>query len=397
MSGKQGNSFETQKITTVYGQLVVLLVLAAVAAGGLHFYIADKQKTLTRASTAAYEQFALVQHISMLAAQYLRSRQEEDITAFKEASSAAYGKQEFIAPPILLNMKANGLDVIMRDFFQDSFNFASQRMSNDGMRSINSVIDNAQKQIPELWHSAVETYIAAEQKIIEILTYVCFALYGLIAVIASYASSSLFKPAMAQIEMQRENLERMAATDMLTGVYNRTMLFKVGSMLISGSHRHKQELSALAIDMDNCQQINDRYGRVAGDQAIKTVAKALNEILRTSDVIGRVGGEEFAVFLPATDEYRAEMVAEKLRAGVEAAQFSIKDTVVLLRVSIGVAQMQPVHKTPDDVLRDAQTALHKAKELGRNRVIAYSKMGSLPGAEPAPSAQTYAAEGAAKT
>lgn len=392
MSAKQPPAkagYDTQKITQTFGKLVVLLVLLAAIAGGLHFMQASKQKTLARATAASYEQFALTQHIGMLTLQYMKSERQETLDAFHAAATEGFNKQAYLDPSVLMRMKANGLDTIIYDFFQESFNFVSQKMSNDGRKSANHIISMAKEKIPPLWHETMQGYIATEQQIIDILSYICYAIYAFMIGIISYTSSGLFKPAMAHIDRQRENLERMAATDLLTGVYNRTMLFKVASMLISGSQRHKQELTALAIDIDNCQKINDTYGRVAGDGAIKAVAKALSETLRTSDVIGRVGGEEFAVFLASTDEYRAEMAAEKLRAAVEELPFSIKDTVVLLTVSVGVAQMQPIHKVPDDILRDAQAALHKAKELGRNRTVSYSKMDDAAAApvETAPAAQ----------
>lgn len=379
MSGKQAAApakpgYDTQKITDTFGKLVVFLIFLAIAAGGLHFAAASKEKEMIKASSAAYEQFALTQHISMLTLLYIRREEGDVLTALQGASSEGFSKQVYIAPPIRARMMANGLDEIVSRYFEDCFHFISQKMSNDGRATATRIITAAREKMPPLWHETLQGYIASEQKIVDILTYVCYALYVLMAGIVAYASSSLFKPAMAQIDKQRENLERLVATDLLTGIYNRTMLFKVASVLISGSQRHKQDLTALAIDIDNCQAINDAHGRVAGDQAIKAVAKALGETLRTSDVIGRVGGEEFAVFLSSTDEYRAELAAEKLRAAVEAMPFSVKDTVVLMTVSIGIAQMQPIHKLPDDILRDAQAALRKAKDMGRNRVVCYSKM-----------------------
>lgn len=393
MSGKPAAApakpgYDTQKITETFGKLVVFLIFLAIAAGGLHFTAASKEKEMVKATAASYEQFALTQHIGMLTLQYIRNEESDVLAALQEASSEGFSKQAFIAPPVLAIMQSNGLDQTIYDFFQDCFHFISQKMSNDGRKTATRIIETARTKMPGPWHETMQRYIASEQQIIDILTYICYALYVFMAGIIAYASSSLFKPAMAHIDKQRENLERLVATDLLTGVYNRTMLFKVASMLISGSQRHKQDLTALAIDIDNCQAINDAHGRVAGDGAIKAVAKALSETLRTSDVMGRVGGEEFAVFLSSTDEYRAEQAAEKLRVAVEELPFSIKDKVIFLTVSVGIAQMQPMHKLPDDILRDAQAALRKAKDMGRNRVVSYSKMDELEAPAPAPETTT---------
>lgn len=217
--------------------------------------------------------------------------------------------------------------------------------------------------------------VAAAKKDIELLNNILFGVYAAMLVLLICAERMLFQPALARVRELKKNLEHMSTTDLLTGQYTRASLFKVANMLINGAKRHKHPLAVLAVDIDDFKAINDKRGRIVGDAAIKTVALALAEALRTSDALGRVGGEEFAVFLPNTDEYRANYVAEKLRKTIEELNFGVGGVPVFLRVSIGIAEINhDVHKTPDDMLRAAEVALQHAKATGRNRVVAFGSL-----------------------
>lgn len=221
----------------------------------------------------------------------------------------------------------------------------------------------------EQQNAAVAEEMEIGQRGIDRLYVASFALYGLLLGLLAYESFFLVRPALHQIARLRQQQEQMAATDLLTGAYNRSALFKVAVMLIGSARRHKQELTVLAVDIDELARVNDRQGRAGGDAAIRAVAKTMAETLRNSDVMGRIGGGEFAVFLPGTDEYRASFVAEKLRAAIEDLPFAVKESIILLRVSIGIAQMQEFHRTPDDLLRAAEAALAQAKKNGRNCIM----------------------------
>lgn len=223
--------------------------------------------------------------------------------------------------------------------------------------------------------------IAVGRNEIQLLIYLSVGIYAAIIGLLGYATLFLFFPAIAHIRKQRKQLEHMTSSDLLTGLYNRAALFKVASMLINGAKRHKYEVSVLAIDIDELKKINDAKGRAAGDAALREVASALGETLRNSDAIGRVGGNEFAIFLPSTNEYQAMLVAEKLRKAVEDVVFGDGYRTLLLRISIGVAEMQQTHKTPDDILRAAEAALRQAKKTGRNKVVPYSALLDAPVAE----------------
>src|SRR6185369_67413 len=130
--------------------------------------------------------------------------------------------------------------------------------------------------------------------------------------------------------------------------------------------RYQRPLSILAIDIDHFKSVNDRYGHAAGDEAIVSVADACQQGRRTSDVVGRFGGEEFVMLLPETDRAQAMIVAERLREAVAAHVLHVHKVQFKLTISIGVAQATLSMSGIDALLRAADQALYQAKAEGRN-------------------------------
>jgi diguanylate cyclase (GGDEF)-like protein len=407
MSTPDNSAYNPDTASRSYMMSALLLAALIAASGFIQFTVSNKEKALAQVMAASEHQLAMTQRVAMLAAQYGESRDENLMGPLKEAATTTLSNHQALAPVILSSMargtltdpentRAHALDTKIRDLVDKAFSYAGQPAGEEARINAEAISSMARQEIPDQWGAAVTAYVSAEQKRIDTLVKAGLGFCAAALLIALYQLAALFAPAMQHIRSQREHLEHMGSTDMLTGFYNRAMLFKVVSTLISGARRHKHPLTALAVDIDEFKAINDKFGRAAGDAAIKKVAAALGEVLRTSDVMGRVGGGEFAVFLPSTDEYRASFAAEKLRAAIEALPFNVKDAVVLLRVSIGVAEMQPNHKTTDDVLRAAEAALKFAKDSGRNRVGTVSAMASGSPAPPPAAAPATAGE-AAKT
>jgi diguanylate cyclase (GGDEF)-like protein len=173
----------------------------------------------------------------------------------------------------------------------------------------------------------------------------------------------------AQRQLRRSRrLHRMAMTDPLTGVANRRGLEDVGAMAIAHADATGQSLSLIALDVDHFKAVNDNHGHPVGDQVLIGLTKACLRVLRQVDQFGRLGGEEFVAILPGSDAAAALQVAERLRR--EIGKMSIDHLVPGLRVSIslGVAPKGPRRETLDQLLKRADGALYRAKELGRNRV-----------------------------
>jgi diguanylate cyclase (GGDEF)-like protein len=167
----------------------------------------------------------------------------------------------------------------------------------------------------------------------------------------------------------RVELEQAARTDSLTGLLNRRALLEVMQREISGSRRHGSPLSVLVIDLDHFKLLNDRYGHVAGDSALRAIATSLATHLRAKDTLARFGGEEFVAILPNTDGGGAFEVAERLRTQVAASLVEIGGRLVALTASFGVSSLQEADESSDSLLQRGDQALYAAKQWGRNLTV----------------------------
>jgi diguanylate cyclase (GGDEF)-like protein len=164
-----------------------------------------------------------------------------------------------------------------------------------------------------------------------------------------------------------------ARIDGLTQIANRR---RFDEYLLQEWNRHRriqQSLSLLILDVDHFKLYNDRYGHQAGDECLKSVAKAINQCFRTGDLVARYGGEEFAMVLPNTDGTGAVRIAERVRTAVEAAALRHEASPVAdwVTVSVGVACKMPRPKHDEDnraLIEEADRNLYLAKHHGRNRV-----------------------------
>jgi diguanylate cyclase (GGDEF)-like protein len=171
-----------------------------------------------------------------------------------------------------------------------------------------------------------------------------------------------------ELEQARDRAELLARTDPLTNMLNRRAFFECGSVEIERSVRYKSSLAVIMIDLDHFKSVNDNYGHAAGDNTLLTVANTLKEMIRNVDIIGRIGGEEFAVIVPHADLKIATELAQRLRLGIEKAELIIDDKPVNITACFGIASINVKSESLDDALKRADKALYLAKENGRNRV-----------------------------
>ena len=170
---------------------------------------------------------------------------------------------------------------------------------------------------------------------------------------------------------QRELLAKQATTDELTQIANRRHFLEVGRREIERSTRYARPVSLLFIDIDRFKLINDTWGHPAGDVVLTQLAREISEILRRQDTLARIGGEEFAVILPETKADTAFDVAESLRLAIEQSHARINDkTEINYTLSIGVATLAGEDDSLDAMMQRADEALYKAKQSGRNQVVA---------------------------
>ncbi len=175
-------------------------------------------------------------------------------------------------------------------------------------------------------------------------------------------------------QMEQE-LTDQARLDDLTGMCNRRYFMKQAQREISRARRHPQPLSLLMMDLDFFKQINDRHGHLVGDAVLRHLADLCRHMLREEDILGRLGGEEFAVLLPDTDQHKALEAAERIRQSVaESPLQQEQGPEVPFTLSIGVASLGAAIEDLEQLLGYADRALYAAKADGRNRVVSSSDL-----------------------
>lgn len=179
---------------------------------------------------------------------------------------------------------------------------------------------------------------------------------------------------MRQLAVAHNELMTVAATDSLTSLLNR----RAFTEMVDGYLKRVEEAgkssaekisggALLVIDVDHFKDVNDRYGHDKGDEALKLIAGAIRDVVRETDLVGRIGGEEFCVFIPGQPVEQASATAERIRRAVVEAEFAPSGTRHGLSVSVGGVAFDNVHPF-SDLYRTADERLYAAKHNGRNRV-----------------------------
>ena len=181
------------------------------------------------------------------------------------------------------------------------------------------------------------------------------------------AGRNALKELLAKEELARE-LKRLASTDHLTGVLNRRAFMEIAEKEFLRAKRYDRPLSILMLDVDHFKRINDSHGHAIGDRVLKALADETQACIRTHDVLGRLGGEEFAILVPETGEEEPRVIANRIRERLAGLSIPTPSGPVGLTASIGVAACSRVTSSFDEMLSLADTAMYVAKHSGRNRV-----------------------------
>ncbi len=174
-----------------------------------------------------------------------------------------------------------------------------------------------------------------------------------------------------QLESANAALKRLAQTDFLTQVFNRSAIVHRLEEELSRSARSKAPLAVYLLDVDHFKLINDNFGHAAGDQVLIEVARRLKEQSRNYDVTGRYGGEEFVIIAPGPKRMEMELIGERIRTSISDALFQSGTSELSVTVSVGGIWIGPgASPSVDVVLNRADELLYEAKRTGRNRVVA---------------------------
>ncbi len=192
----------------------------------------------------------------------------------------------------------------------------------------------------------------------------------LIVVLVTLALEALviFRPMITRIMRQLTEIIRLATTDSLTNVANRRSFMERCETERLRAVRYGGPMSMLLLDVDHFKHVNDTHGHAAGDTVLQALCETVRRSVRKSDLVGRLGGEEFAVLLPRTDLKAAAELAERIRLGVAASLVRVGAESLAVTVSVGVATMHGPTEAMDSLLRRVDVLMYQAKVGGRNRV-----------------------------
>jgi diguanylate cyclase (GGDEF)-like protein len=166
-------------------------------------------------------------------------------------------------------------------------------------------------------------------------------------------------------------MEQMATIDSVTELFNRRQFILLANREVERTLRYDKNLAAMMIDIDHFKRVNDTYGHAMGDQALYAIARLCKQTLRSIDIVGRYGGDEYAIILPEADLESARLVADRLRQKVDGLEIRVADKMIHITVSIGVASLKETQKNLEFLLACTDQALYAAKQDGRNMVKTY--------------------------
>jgi diguanylate cyclase (GGDEF)-like protein len=166
----------------------------------------------------------------------------------------------------------------------------------------------------------------------------------------------------------------LAITDPLTGVFNRRHFFELTQQELTRAQRYGLPISTIMLDLDHFKQINDRYGHLVGDHVLQEVAESIRDNIRTVDILGRYGGEEFTILLPNTALPGTREIAERVCEMIASLTLKMDDDSVLVTASLGVVSVEDVTDISIEVLLNrADQALYAAKQSGRNQITIWKE------------------------
>ena len=194
------------------------------------------------------------------------------------------------------------------------------------------------------------------------------AIVGLLLLVLSISATFFVRRALAAENAARRELQRVASTDTLTSLPNRRSFMEaLGRSIARAQADPERSLSVAIFDIDHFKRINDRFGHPAGDEVIREVGIRALSALRKRDLVGRIGGEEFAVILPRADIDTARIACERMREAIAGSPVVSGEAIIPFTASIGITEFQPGDEI-DHIMARADAALYDAKTGGRNQV-----------------------------
>lgn len=177
--------------------------------------------------------------------------------------------------------------------------------------------------------------------------------------------------ALGEARQLKAKYEHLSLRDDMTGLYNRRYFFPTAESLLARASRKREPVSLALLDLDHFKSINDRFGHGCGDLVLRQVGGMLQNAVRQSDILARFGGEEFIILMPDTDCQAGKQLAERIRQQIKTLKITYQDQPITISTSIGIT-CWPIDKGKpelEQMIRQADLALYRAKDLGRDRMV----------------------------
>lgn len=235
----------------------------------------------------------------------------------------------------------------------------------DQFRTLATEVENTLAFVYSTLHRLNHEAAAKRQDMVQTLSATVIGLGMLLLVIVAALLGSIHK-----MLGQRETLERLTVTDILTGLPNRRALLQSAQRMLVRQPPDEQPISLALLDVDHFKRVNDRAGHPQGDRVLKEIGRRLAAFVRSGDTVARLGGEEFGLLMPDTDAAGAQALAERIREDIEQHFSGLMADGDQLTISVGVATSHNSEAVQFDTLyARADEALYEAKRAGRNRVV----------------------------
>ncbi|MFW6281802.1 MAG: GGDEF domain-containing protein [bacterium] len=271
------------------------------------------------------------------------------------------------------NIKKN-IDVIHKKE-EKAYNLISQGEKDDAVNLLKSwdyiknqrELVNSTETLTNIVENRVQENIIFRKNIIIITSIILLSLF-VILIFSWYVSIKTWRDNIKKRKEKEKEIIYLNYHDFLTGLYNRRYFMQAGENEIERVERNERSLALMMIDIDHFKDVNDTYGHAVGDKVLKNLANILKDSVREIDIVGRLGGEEFGIILPDTNISNAEKTAERLRKNIEDSSIQFEGENISVTVSIGVSSYTKKIYNMSDLLHEADIALYKAKDRGRNCV-----------------------------
>ncbi len=220
-------------------------------------------------------------------------------------------------------------------------------------------------------YKLLERYQMAPEKLLRtMVTMHKFMTLDIVLAVETYYQATMqrLEAILRQFSEAQQQLQQISRLDGLTQVNNRRFLMESLEMESHRAQRFNHPFTVLLVDVDHFKEINDTMGHAFGDFVLQKVVRLMRDVIRTSDIVGRYGGEEFVIGLVETDLATAHQIAERIRLKIALTPFEMDDKSTSVTLSIGVASLTPDIDRVEQLIARADEALYRAKNAGRNRV-----------------------------